>query len=710
MPTFVQPSMLYFVALAAIPGILYLLFRLRRRDVGWGATYVLRLTLQRRQRRSRWKQVAIIALRTVLLAVLVAAFARPLIEAGPDRPGAGPAHPAGTLHRVVLIDNSPSMRTYTGQTHRLDAAREVLAALLAGARPGDTCHVIPMSPQGPEGPTPREVPCPISLADASALAAEIAPQPRGVDLSGALRAAVRAFRDGAAAHRQLIILSDLARNDHPRPRDYEVFAAVLERLGARVATLNLASPDAGNVAVEALSPGSEVVLAGQPTNIYLEVVNYSDRDSGDVRVELLVDGKVAQEQNLALPAGHRKTLRYPVTLAPGAHRLEARISDDAYAADNRIRRFITAKKGVRVLIVSPETDGAEPFEKEEEFLARALRSPAPFELDVESLPQRAVTPAAFRGRDVVFVCGAAKLSATTIEALAGYVRRGGGLILSVAPGLDPDRFNQTFAELLPARLDRPFRAEFNEDRYVSVQPADLQERLLREFETGRNGDLSAGRVYNHFRLAPPAPQTGARALLRLSNGDPLLMDRPYGQGRVLLWTTSLGGRWTSLVVHQAWLPLIYRLINYAAGFAAPARNVRPGQPLICRVPADRELFVTTPDKKLLRCPPATVAQQAFVRFEQTEIPGTYELRDADDQIVAAFSVAAPTGESDLRTLRDEHAAAFERSLHTKISHSSEQLSGDLSPGDRTRPVAGWLLMLAAVMLLLDALLTRVWFR
>ena len=144
---FLEPSLLFFLALAALPVILYLLFRLRRNEVEWGASYVLRLTLRSGRRRGRWQQVAILALRTLLVAALVAAFARPLLPRGGGRPDDF-VHPPGTLHRVVLVDNSRSMLASYGATNRLDAAREALTELLVSTHPGDTCHVIPLCPEG----------------------------------------------------------------------------------------------------------------------------------------------------------------------------------------------------------------------------------------------------------------------------------------------------------------------------------------------------------------------------------------------------------------------------------------------------------------------------------------------------------------------------------------------------------------------------------
>ena len=67
---FGAPAFLLAMLFAAVPVILYILFRMRKRNVEWGATYVLQLTLRQSRRESRWRQYVVLALRTLALALL----------------------------------------------------------------------------------------------------------------------------------------------------------------------------------------------------------------------------------------------------------------------------------------------------------------------------------------------------------------------------------------------------------------------------------------------------------------------------------------------------------------------------------------------------------------------------------------------------------------------------------------------------------------
>jgi len=211
-------------------------------------------------------------------------------------------------------------------------------------------------------------------------------------------------------------------------------------------------------------------------------------------------------------------------------------------------------------------------------------------------------------------------------------------------------------------------------------------------------------------VEPSGGSPDSRTLLTLSNGDPLLVERRFGKGRVLLWTTTQGASWNSLVVHQAHLPLVYRLVHYAAGFRDQPANVQPGDTLIREIPTGAEPFMTTPDMKLVQCPVFASRGKSFIRFEGTNAPGTYSLRDASGAALASFSVALPPAESDLRVLHDEEAQQFEAALHTTICPTVPELRDAIAHAGGGAEHAGWLLLAALAILLLDGLLTRAWFR
>lgn len=711
---FLQHHFLWFLVLAAIPVILYLLFRRRRNEVDWGASYILRLTVATKKKENFWKQIAIITLRTLALALLVFAFAQPFLKYRKGGQMEGYPRSPGILHRIILVDNSRSMLARDGTLRRLDAARGTIAELLGSTQSGDLCHLILLCPDSKTGAIPvREIACPIAKDRAQSLAAQIDFSNQPIEFSRALRAAADTFRNSFAAQRQLVILSDLCRADHPALDEYSLFGSLFSDLHARVGILNFGSRKVRNLAVEKLTTGSDQLLKGLPTNVRIEVMNYSDSEVDDRRVQFFVDGKQVAESPCLLPVGGRKTFVFPVSLEGPFHRLEGRLSDDALPFDNTLEQFVRVRNSLNLLVVTPDATTGEGFERDEEFLRRATTASqkASYSLGAQFVTASQVVPTQFGEKDVVVLCGISKLPVPIVAELDRFVRRGGGLFLSASPQLDAEQFNQTFGKLLPVRIGAPFRSQFDAERYRSVQAVDIPSLLLREFESSDSGDLSAARIYNHFVSQPwDGESAQSQVLLSLDNGDPLLIERRCGRGSVLLWTTTLGGAWNSLVVRQAYVPLVYRLMNYAGSFHEPPLNVQAGQPLVWGAGDEtKELFVSTPDSKLVKCPVVTVAGRRFIRFEQTDVPGRYDLQNQSGKTLVSFSVAALSKESDLRMLEPREMSRLEKALGTTVSVNVEQLKQSLWREGDGREFAGGLLLAVLAMILLDAFLTYWWF-
>ncbi len=78
--SFTYPAVLYGLAAAALPLLMHLMNRRRSVTVAFSNVALLQALQQDRMRRVKAKQWAVLALRTLLLALLVLAFARPTVR------------------------------------------------------------------------------------------------------------------------------------------------------------------------------------------------------------------------------------------------------------------------------------------------------------------------------------------------------------------------------------------------------------------------------------------------------------------------------------------------------------------------------------------------------------------------------------------------------------------------------------------------------
>jgi hypothetical protein len=200
-------------------------------------------------------------------------------------------------------------------------------------------------------------------------------------------------------------------------------------------------------------------------------------------------------------------------------------------------------------------------------------------------------------------------------------------------------------------------------------------------------------------------------LLRLANGDPLLLEKPLGRGRVLLWTTTASLEWTNLP--SAGLALFVPLLERAslAGTAVQADAAyAPGQRVtVLLAPgqgrAGDTLDVVLPDGQIRSAPLRVAGNALAADCADTRQLGLYRWKARGDGAAApaegAFAVNADGAESDMATVVPADLAAAlgpNRCVVAPTVDQAERLAAASAAGVN---LSEW--FLAAVLLLLVVL-------
>jgi len=273
---FLQPLLLYGLFAVSIPVIIHLLNRRRHRTVRWAAMQFLLKATRESRGKKKLKYFLILACRTLGLAALVFAAARPLV-------GGFLGWGGGTVDTVVLIlDRSASMEATqkdSSNSRRKTSLEQVSIAL---AELGNTRLVLIDSATG----QPQEVPSPDVLPEISATAAT----DTAADLPALLERAVDLLAEGAPGRSEIWIASDLQRDDwSPESDRWQTARAGLEALPQPPAlrVLSMTAPPAPNTSLRTLS----VRRGKEQLEIELELLRQDDlRQSVNLPLTLAVDG------------------------------------------------------------------------------------------------------------------------------------------------------------------------------------------------------------------------------------------------------------------------------------------------------------------------------------------------------------------------------------------------------------------------------------
>ncbi|HZK82425.1 MAG TPA: hypothetical protein VFC46_15190, partial [Humisphaera sp.] len=231
----------------------------------------------------------------------------------------------------------------------------------------------------------------------------------------------------------------------------------------------------------------------------------------------------------------------------------------------------------------------------------------------------------------------------------------------------------------------------------------LFEEFISQGAEGPQSDLNQARFYNHFRLHDAATATGV--VLRLSNGDPLLIGKQIGRGVVYFYASTLGVGWTSLPVRQSYIPLLTRVLSAAVEGRTLPLNLQPGSTVIAPWPAKGAATLTLADQSTKAIDVIDAAAGQFVVLDNLRDAGLYQLSDAAGHR-SAFTIAGGGIENDLRSLPNPAKAKLAAALGANVFPDWISAVKSLGPAGGAAPLWPWLLAGILVLYLFETWFVR----
>ncbi|MDR3635180.1 MAG: BatA domain-containing protein [Isosphaeraceae bacterium] len=655
MLTFLSPFFLVGLLSAAVPLIIHLSRSRRTKTMKFSTTRFFTDQFLRSYRMSRLKEAWLLLCRMALCAIFALALARPLLLPK------GPALLAGGSRAVVLVlDDSASMGYTEEGTTLFERARAAARSLVEGLRPGDTASVV-LAGRRAGGPVvlfPEPTP---ALGDVLQAIDGARVGTLGTDLSGAVARAEAIVRGSAASSKEVYVLSDLQDSGWQladeaaaeTPRGDVLFVFVQARPRARAVE---------NLAVTAVQYASARPMAGVPFSIRPHLVLQGEGTAART-VRLVVDGKPVAERPLKkLQNGRWSVPRFDYTFASGGwHTGYVEVSDPTLPQDNRRYFALEALDSVRVLAV----DGApsQVARLDELFFLRLALTANPDNagaIEVDAVSPSALTGADFGKYPLIVLANVESLPAPTVEALEGYVDRGGSLLVFLGDQVNAPFYNASLAAptrlhggLLPGRLLGREGNPAGPDDFARFGETDDAHAAISAFRDPEFASLGGVGFKAFWGIEPSAE---ASVLMRANTGAPLLVEKPFGKGRVVAFASTCDRGWTNFPVRPAFLPWVHRLVGYLAqeplgraGFFAT------GEAVPIAVSASEglaPLAVKRPDGTFGRAVAANDPAQPLA-FHDTAEAGVYTLLDANDKDhPRSFAVNLEGYESDLTYLDD----------------------------------------------------------
>jgi hypothetical protein len=652
---------LFFLALAglAIPVLLHLTQREKKQIVHFPSLMFVRRIPYQSVRRRKIHNWLLLMVRLAALAMIILAFARPLIQREDVTPIG-----AGAREVVVLLDNSYSMGFGDHWDRAVAAARAEFGKLSASDRGSLVLFSAGADIQLRSTSERDRLNAALATAKPGAGATRFSP---------ALKVAGSVVAESSLPRREVVIISDFQRGGWRGEEG--------ARLPQGVTLTPIAiqgAADRPNLSVTGLSLPRSTFSNQERLTVTAVVTNRTERPVSNSTIALETAGlPVANKPLTVEPGGSASVTFDPVTISSKNFKGTVRLAADALATDNAFNFVVSPSEPVRLTIV--DRGNADLY------LSRALSIGDAPRFEAVSRQADAVSDEDLK-RSAVVVLNDVSVSAGLARRLAKYVEQGGGLFVAAGPRATWPQD----VDLLPAAIGNPVdRTRGDSGRIGSLE---YGHPVFEPFRAPRSGDFSAVPVYGYRNLTAAKD---AQVLARFDAGSPAVAERRSGSGRVLIWGSTLDVTWTDLPQKSVFLPFVHRAVRHLAGYAAPQPWLTVGQVLDASAAprgASTQRVVLTPSGRRL-----PIEDEGSDVVELAE-HGFYELRGDGNQSVTVVAVNVDPAEADLTPIDPKEIVAA--ATGGASGEGSQPNAVPLTPEAKEKNQRLWWYLLVAGILLL----------
>ena len=736
---FLNPLFLFGLLAAGIPLIIHLWNRRRVVTIDFSSLMFLTAAHRENARRFQLRQLLILFLRMLIVALIALALARPFLTLGLPI-----ASVRAKTDLVIVLDNSYSMAYQDIDGVRFEKAKALATDILNTLRHGDSAALILMS----------DIPKPVfrqltpDVESVTETVKDTKVSYRTTNVQPSIELAHEILAESEQLNKEIYLISDFAQNG------WQNWSRLPNRSGARISLIPVTKGEAHNTSIKEIRPSNQLIGVNLPLQLNVTTVNHSIAPLEEDILTLFIGDE--KQKSMSFPVGANESLNTTLIhnfSTPGTHIGYFTLTEDRLNIDNRRYFALNVLGEVRVLCVGEETEyltlALNPHKnsrqqsvvsnQQRDFL-NTRRSPTAdsrlLTADTMILPTQC-TPVEFEtfpleDYDVIILADMPKISRRTNAQLQEFIRHGKGIIAFVSSHSDSKSYNELSNVWLPAQLG-------NTLTWTPPQRVHTYQEEHPIFDVFSSDGFSTQYAPQFYDGVTLYPLSESNVIARFGDDTPFLVERSQGTSIVLLYncgrltqqattSTSTTAYTNDLLVNPYFLPMLQQSVLYAATasnnllaweghigdtYTASYPQSAGGKASIRLKSAVGE-WNDDPSK-----PDASeiddsivvpIAEDGTLRFQGTERPGIYQVEVQTQSRIQRdfFAANIDTTEGDLTEIPLERAAA-RVGAQTATDQETEGvvIEADAYNINRHgREIWGELLILVVCLMLLESFLSN----
>ncbi|NOZ62627.1 MAG: VWA domain-containing protein [Calditrichaeota bacterium] len=634
--TFLNPVVLFGLAAAAIPIIIHFLTRQKAKVIPFSSLRFLKLLENQQIRRLRWKQILLLIIRTLIILLIVLAFARPTIK---NRGFWGVGSKANTA-AVLILDNSLSMGVEQDGALLYDTAKRIVFEMENIFSAGDEIYGVFATPGVPpifEGPR-------YNFSTVKKIIQKTTVTQQRTDFVSAIVKAKEILAKASPVNKEIYLISDLqtsgwldtARVSLPLMKDIADEKINLIIIPVRKKSVS-------NLSVARITINNQIIEKGKVLEVSAVVKNFGSEPAKSRLLQIFLDGKRVGQATVSLSRGEMKTVNFKIVpekvgFSAGSVLLE----DDDLFADNKGYFTFETPEQVKVLFIAPQ-------EKDVRFFRLALNPTPDSESRIRTsyIAPGEVSFNRVKDFDVIILSDIKRVEGNLLNSLKNHLESGKGLILFPGSDMDLRQLNDNLNRELSLPEFTATEGKLGQkDFFLSLGKFDQSHPIFSGIFENNNKKFSSP-SFNFlvkFRLKPEHS-----VVMRFSNGEPFLVESNFQGGKCLVFASTAAPSWSDFYLKGIFVPLLHRAVMYLANTGkVNEQQLFVGDKIgasVANVGDFAELEMEKPDGTRQKVIPAIKSGALKINFTETNSSGVYRLYQKE-KLLGDWAVNCDPEESD----------------------------------------------------------------
>ena len=676
---FLNPFILFGLGAAVLPVLIHLLSKRKTKELAFPSIEFLDLMKSNRIRSLKLKQLLVMLLRTLIIIMVILAFARPAVNSVFYRNARSSV--------VVIIDGSASMEyIHNGEALYRQALRKA-GEIITMLGKDDTAAII-VSASLPiliePGMTTDKQKLLNALNSVEYLWSSS-------DVTGSFDMALDMLSSSAVPNRELYFITDGAENALPDSlpsvpyslRIYTVLLGSEKRQGAIIEQVNLVD--------RLVSPGKELTF---------DVEGVLTSDDEETGIEFFINDE--RKGRIQVVKHSDESIETEITYTPdtpGLYSVYAAVDDGRFEAGEIRRIVVHVPLKIKVLLVGDSESGwyyllraLEPDSEESMFLIKKVLSTELVQSD-------------FTQADVIVLSGVSALQEQDYNSLlSAVVERGKGLV--VFPPADMNTsfyFQGIFRDMVPVEIEKRMSIDGKSGNFAVIDWFDMTHPILDG--VSKEGKFQKPEVRSFFKMRPTGKVT---ALARFNDGSMAIGNTVCGKGRIVVFAVDSSPSDSELPLTGIFVPLFIRTVQYLSGTDIICGRYETGDSMnefIGDVPQSTSVAIKHVNGPARFVDVTPTDEGMFLRKESAGEPGFYSVFVGDEERTR-FCVNAPRAEIIFkRAPIHEYAEVYNR-FNWKVLKENESVSESVTKDRYGTELFGLFMLLSGALLVIEMVVSR----